>query len=77
MITLTQLKTNPSILSSQGEELVHIWSGQWSAWYRPGCAGYTNEKQQAGKFTLKDAFEKTMHCGPEKDISFEDAEVTI
>ena len=48
---------------------VHIWSDQWSAWWRDGGSGYTDDIQ-AGIFTPEEAYGITCHCGKEKRIIY-------
>lgn len=49
---------------------VFIWSGQHGAYWRAGYNGYTHNINEAGIYTLEDAYNATSHCGPEKQISF-------
>lgn len=49
---------------------VAIWSREHAAWWRSNGNGYTDDLGQAGKFTFADAYERTKHCGPEKQIVF-------
>lgn len=49
-------------------ELVHIWSGQWKAFWRPEAAGYTDKAYEAGVWLRHEAKAMTSHCGPEKKI---------
>ena len=48
-----------------------IWSGQWSAWWRSGNAGYTNNVNEAGIFSVSEAYNAVHHCGIEKKISLQ------
>ena len=50
---------------------VVIWSGEHRAWWRPDGHGYTGDIRYAGLYTLQDARDRTMHCGPEKEICIE------
>jgi hypothetical protein len=50
---------------------VRIWSGEWMAYWRPNAAGYVEKPKYAGEWTLREAYEMTSHCGPEKQIIFE------
>lgn len=58
-------------LVKHGQRLVCIRSGQWGTWWRPNRAGYTDNINEAGVYTLIDAWNATCHCGPEKEIHFE------
>jgi hypothetical protein len=49
---------------------VLIRSGEHSAWWRPDAAGYTDDRTQAGIYDFLDAYERTVHCGREKRISY-------
>jgi len=79
MIPLNKINTirrkSPSKISEylkkHGAKPVRIWSRQWSAYWRDGRAGYTNQRDEAGTYTLSDAFNATSHCGPEKQIYFD------
>lgn len=58
-------------LKKHGEKPVRIWSGQWGAYWRAGRAGYAMQRNEAGTYTLSDAFDATSHCGPEKQIYYD------
>lgn len=47
-----------------------IYSGEWGAYWRQSKGGYT-EKEYAGVFSFKEAYESTSHCGPEKRIYYD------
>ena len=47
---------------------VLIWSGEHSAYWRPGASGYTIHPEAAGLYTRETAERITRHCGPEKGI---------
>lgn len=51
-------------------KMVRIWSSERNAWWRPKAQGYTGDYQQAGIYTFDDAWARTAHCGPEKQISY-------
>ena len=53
-----------------GREVV-IWSDQHGAWWRKDAAGYTDDISQAGVYQFEDAYARTSHCGPEKEISYQ------
>lgn len=48
-----------------------IYSGEHGAYWRPGGHGYTTRPDEAGRWTLAEAYFATKHCGPEKAISFQ------
>ena len=52
---------------------VRIWSREHRAWWRDGANGYTVNMTEAGIFPFADAYERTKHCGPEKQIAFDTA----
>jgi len=58
-------------LKSELNRRVRIWSGEWLAYWGPNAAGYVEKPKQAGEWTLREAYELTSHCGPEKKIHFE------
>lgn len=57
--------------TEKGSLKVHIFSGQWAAWWRPGGAGYTTDIKQAGVYSMAEAIERTAHCGAEKRIIYQ------
>lgn len=57
-------------LSTHGDRLVNIYSGQHSAYWRNDYKGYTTELKYAGVYQLFDAIAATLHCGPEKQIKY-------
>lgn len=50
------------------QELVWIWSGEHSAYWRPDASGYTVYPHVAGVYSRAEAESLTSHCGPEKKI---------
>ncbi|HEV7293080.1 MAG TPA: hypothetical protein VGN79_12245 [Devosia sp.] len=56
---------------------VRIWSGEWSAWWRPESRGYTDDITQAGIYSFEDAWATSAHCGPEKKIAYEIVEAHV
>lgn len=50
---------------------VMIWSAEHGAWWRPWASGYTNQSEDAGRWSFSDAFDMVAHCGPEKRIFLE------
>ena len=59
------------LVNSNPGAKVHIWSGQWGAFWRSNARGYTYNKQDAGIYDIKEAWKKVSHCGLEKQISFQ------
>lgn len=51
-------------------KMVRIWSQEHRAWWRDKGTGYTTVEAEAGTFTMADAYARTKHCGPEKQIHF-------
>ncbi len=45
---------------------IHSDHGIW----RAEGKGYTDKPDEAGVFTLREAYECTKHCGPEKKVSY-------
>lgn len=58
-------------MAKHGHRTVLIYSAQWSSFWKTGGAGYTKDPNQAGLYSLADAFARTCHCGPEKEIHYE------
>lgn len=70
MLSLEALRNNKRQLEDIGMQTCRIFSGQWGYYWRSGGCGYC-KKDEAGIFTLNDAFNRTSHCGIEKGIYFE------
>jgi len=64
-------EVTPSIVAAYADTSCLIWSGEHSAWWRAGCAGYTTSHAAAGRYTLSAAYAATNHCDPSKGIAFE------
>lgn len=74
MIPLERIKrvnNKAPFFERHGYRPVLIWSGQWGAWWRPNAKGYTTNIEEAGVYSLKNAYERSGHAGPEKQISFD------
>jgi hypothetical protein len=69
-ITLKKLKRYPKLGRFFAHHLVRIWSGEHGCWWRPNGAGYTVDALYAGVYFFDDAYKRTRHCGPEKQIEF-------
>ena len=56
----------------KGKGKVRIWSGEYQAYWRQS-GGYVDDWEvvDPGIFTLEEAYGRTSHCGPEKEIFFE------
>lgn len=66
-LTQQHIKRHPEKLARFTN--VHIWSEEWKLWWRPKGCGYTSEKNDAGIFSAKEAWQFCSHCGPEKKIT--------
>lgn len=58
------------LLARWGDRPVRIWSDQWDAFWRPGGIGYTDDPEQAGRWSFAEAYAATKSCGDEKQIRF-------
>jgi hypothetical protein len=70
-LPLEKLKRWPSLKRQLEQQHVHIWSGEWMLYWRSNGAGYTDQRSEAGVYTLEDALLRTFHCSREKKIAFE------
>jgi hypothetical protein len=52
---------------------VRVWSEEHQGYSRQNWDGHTPDRDEAGVWTLREAYEKTQHYGPEKQIFFERA----
>jgi hypothetical protein len=68
---MEMFKVNRALIKLAEKVTVRIRSGQWGMYWRPDGCGYTNDGLEAGLYDFKDAFERTSHCGPEKQIYFQ------
>lgn len=68
--TLERLKRWPSLRKGWEGKQVRIWSAQWDMYWRDGGNGYTSDGLEAGVFMFEDAFGRTRHCGPEKQVHY-------
>lgn len=50
---------------------VRIYSNEHNAYWGPNYCGYTQKGSEAGIYKIEDAYRKTSHCGPKKQIMFE------
>lgn len=58
-------------LLNQGDIQCRIWSDEHRSYWRAGGCGYCHSALEAGVFPLKEAFQRSSHCGPEKCICYE------
>lgn len=72
--TLERVKRWPKLLSKF--DLVRIYSGEHTAYWRPEGGGYTTDPDGAWVTTFQQAFDRTRHAGPEKMISFSEVVMT-
>jgi hypothetical protein len=56
-------------------DTVLIWTGEHRAWWRPQGMGYTDDRDEAGRWFFDDALATVRHCGRDKHISFEMARI--
>lgn len=59
-----------AFIEKHGDSPVYIYSRQWGEYWRPGRCGYTYNKQEAGVYTFREAYQASGHCGPEKGICY-------
>ena len=57
-------------LDKYGNRMVLIWSMQHRMFWRPNAGGYVPWADEAGRYTLIDALDKSQHCGPEQRIHY-------
>lgn len=67
---LKDLKRKNCKIRDRQDIQVYIFSGQWRSFWRPDGSGYTRNISDAGVYTLAEAYRRTSHCGPEKEIYF-------
>jgi hypothetical protein len=69
-IALNDIKKNPSLGKELDGNFVRIWSNEHNSWWRPQASGYTDYFDAAGIYMFEEAWAKTFHCGPEKQIYY-------
>ena len=69
--TLERIKRWPKLMDRFPK--VRIYSAEWTAYWRGKGNGYTEDPRESHVWDIKEAFEKTSHCGPEKKIQFIEA----
>lgn len=69
---IRQISNNNRVefFSRHGKRTVLIYSRQWGAYWRPNGNGYTSHRNEAGEYTLSEAWKASGHCGPEKQIFY-------
>jgi len=72
---MRMFKINPSLINLVDKCKVLIRSSEWGSYWRPNGAGYTEQKCDAGIYDFKEAFASTRHCGSEKGIYFQVAQI--
>jgi hypothetical protein len=72
LFRLNKLKPESIIkyLEKKGNMKVWIYSYQHSAFWRANNKGYTDHKEIAGIYTLRQAYEASGHCSEEKGIYY-------
>lgn len=63
-------KDMASMLESNPNANVLIWSGEHRAYWRENRCGYTDKKEYAGVYKIEDAWNAVSHVGIEKRILF-------
>lgn len=66
--TLERIKRWPSLKNRFPN--VRIYSVEHMAYWRGKGNGYTNNESESDIWTCEEAFKRTNHCGPEKQIQF-------
>ena len=66
--TLERLKRWPNLFARFPR--VRIYSAEHRAWWRNTGQGYTLNPFKSAVWDVRDAFNRTSHCGPEKQIQF-------
>lgn len=72
MISLERLKTKTGMawMQKNKDKKVMIHSGECGLYWRPNRSGYTYLENEAGVYTLADAYDASGHCGRGKCISY-------
>ena len=68
--TLERIKRWPKLKNRF--TLVKIYSNEHKAFWRGKGNGYTLKPEESDTWTCEEAFKRTQHCGPEKQIQFVD-----
>lgn len=66
--TLERIKRWPSLKNRFTQ--VRIYSEEWRSYWRGKGNGYTEKETESDIWPIEDAFNRTYHCGPEKQIQF-------
>ena len=61
-------KLNSEAVAASPDMQVLIYSHQWECYWRSNACGYTTKKEEAGVYTMKQAWANVAHCGLEKGI---------
>ncbi len=70
VFSLDEVKVNARISDFLRDQLVHIYSGDRSAYWRKDGLGYTDDIDMAGIYEFKDALKSSFSCGSEKRIQY-------
>ncbi len=70
IFSLEELKVNSRIADFLREKYVRIYSGEYSAYWRTGNCGYTEDVDQACIYSFNDALNASAGCGEEKRIQY-------
>lgn len=71
VLSLERVKSRPRLVQYLSRRWVRIWSHEWHTWWREEGAGYTDTVPCSGIYSGDDAFARTWHCCPKKQIRFE------
>ena len=70
IFSLEDVNVNPRISEFLHQHQVYIYSGEYSAYWRMGSCGYTEDIDQAGVYGFSDALKASGRCGEEKRIQY-------
>lgn len=70
IFSLEEVNVNPRISDFLHQHQVYIYSGEYSAYWRMGSCGYTEDIDQAGVYGFSDALKASGRCGEEKRIQY-------
>jgi len=68
-ITLEQIRSGAAKIALDAK--VRIYSREHHAWWRANGSGYAEDIADAGIYTFQDAWGRSSHCGPEKQIEYD------
>lgn len=70
-VRIPLVEVTPEIAEFFADDGCLIWSAEWRMWWRSHGYGYTSIRDDAGRYTIADAYASTRHCDPSKGIMFE------